>query len=119
VSEEKRCPSSRTEASSLQRCGVFQSRDSSGEAFEETRPPAREPQKENTTPLLETGREEKEDDSEINGTAARFGRRKSRSKTGGVSVVRKRDSGGVIWDENQKKNRETRNLAPPADQMKT
>jgi hypothetical protein len=52
------------------RCGVFQNRDSSGEAFEENRPPAQEPQKENTTPLLETGREEKEDDSEINRTAA-------------------------------------------------
>jgi hypothetical protein len=34
-------------------CGVFRNRNSSGEAFEENRPPAREPQKESTTPLLE------------------------------------------------------------------
>jgi hypothetical protein len=79
----------------------------------------------------ETGREEKEHDSEIEGAAARFGRRKQiknrrrglskRSRSShGARVVRKRDSGGgAIWDEKQKKSRESRNLAPSADQMKT
>jgi hypothetical protein len=35
------------------------------------------------------------------------------------AVRGKTSDSGAIWDENQKKNRETRNLAPPADQMKT
>jgi hypothetical protein len=35
------------------------------------------------------------------------------------AVGGKTSDGGAIWDENQKKNRETRNLAPPVDQMKT
>jgi hypothetical protein len=35
------------------------------------------------------------------------------------AVGRKTSGGGAIWDENQKKSRESRNLAPSADQMKT